>query len=233
MPHAQDENLIISLLLCFYVSRANASADFYRIVPSKFAVGAFSFRVQAKRNSEGAVHFVVNITSAKGADFPKDVEFSLDKVVEKDPFPMLSTMKKLGAVMDGNSAVCTFDAPNDFRTFSGAGSPRGPSPRPSLLFTSAEQVASLRSSAGCPNQRFGTGSSLLRTPPTPVMARTASLFEEVVPPVESSFTMTGPSAYPSVTSSRSRGIAHADPAGPLSESSTVGPDSDSTAFTQT
>jgi hypothetical protein len=113
MPHAQDENLIISLLLCFYVSRANASADFYRIVPSKFAVGAFSFRVQAKRNSEGAVHFVVNITSAKGADFPKDVEFSLDKVVEKDPFPMLSTMKKLGAVMDGNSAVCTFDAPND------------------------------------------------------------------------------------------------------------------------
>src|SRR5690606_25665174 len=58
----------------------------------------------------------------------------------------------------------------NFRTFSGAVSPRGPSPHPLLLFTSAEQVASLRSPAGCPDQRSGTGSSLLRTPPTSAMA---------------------------------------------------------------
>src|SRR5580658_4994458 len=55
----------------------------------------------------------------------------------------------------------------NFRTLLGAVSPFGPSPRPSLLFTAAEQVASLRSSVGSPNQRSGAGSSLLRTPPTP------------------------------------------------------------------
>ena len=48
----------------------------------------------------------------------------------------------------------------------------------------AEQVASLRSSVGCPNQRSGTGSSLLRTPPTSAVARTAFPFERVAPPVE-------------------------------------------------
>ncbi len=83
------------------------------------------------------------------------------------------------------------------RTLSGAGSPCGPSPRPSLRFTSAEQVASLRSSAGCPNQRSGTESSLLRTPPTPGLARAASPFCEVAPPVESGLlAMTGLPAYP-------------------------------------
>jgi hypothetical protein len=99
------------------------------------------------------------------------------------------------------------------RTLSGAGSPRGPSPRPSLRFSPAEQVASLRSSAGCPNQRSGTGSSLLRTPPTSATARAAFPFEEVVSPVESSLpAMTDLPAYPSVTS---RHVAHADPAGPM------------------
>ncbi len=77
-------------------------------------------------------------------------------------------------------------------------------------------MASLRSPASSPNQRSGTGSSLLRTPPTPATARAASLLQEVVPPVESCvLAMTGLPAYPRVTSSRSCGIAHADPAGPL------------------
>src|SRR2546422_4669575 len=74
------------------------------------------------------------------------------------------------------------------RTLSGAVSPAfaRPSPHPSLRFLPAEQVASLRSSAGCPNQRSGTDSSLLPTPPTSALAQAASLFPEVVPPVESS-----------------------------------------------
>ena len=116
------------------------------------------------------------------------------------------------------------------RTLSGAVSPRGPSPRPSLRFDSAEQVTSLCSSVLCPNhQRSGTGSSLLRTPPTPAMARTASPFWGVAPPVEFCLlAMTGLPAYPSVTS---RHVAHADPAGPLSKPTTVGPGSDSSAFT--
>jgi hypothetical protein len=38
-------------------------------------------------------------------------------------------------------------------------------------------------------------------------------------------------AYPRITSSRRRGIVHADPAGPLLRSTTVGPDRDSAAFT--
>ena len=114
------------------------------------------------------------------------------------------------------------------RTLSGAGSPCGPSPRPSLLFFPAEQVASLGSSAGCPNQRSGTGSSLLRTPPTSVVARTASPFDGVAPPVESSLlAMTDLPAYPSVTS---RHVAHADPAGPLSKPTTVDPGFNSAAF---
>jgi hypothetical protein len=117
------------------------------------------------------------------------------------------------------------------RTLSGAVNPRGPSPRPSLLFSPAEQVASLRSSVGCPNQRSGTGSSLLRTPPTPVMARTASPFEGVAPPVEFALlAMTGLPAYPSVTSQH---VAHADPAGPLPEPTTVDPGSNSAAFART
>jgi hypothetical protein len=117
------------------------------------------------------------------------------------------------------------------RTLSGAGSPRGPSPHPSLRFSPAEQVASLRSSVGSPNQRSGTGSSLLRTPPTPVTARTASPFDRVAPPVESSLlAMTGLPAYPSVTSQH---VAHADPAGPLPEPTTVDPGSNSTAFAHT
>ena len=101
------------------------------------------------------------------------------------------------------------------RTFSGAVSPAvaGPSPHPSLRFSPAEQVTSLRSPAGCPNQRSGTESSLLRTPPTSALARTASPFAEVAPPVESSLlTMTDLPAYPSVTSQH---VAYADPAGPL------------------
>jgi hypothetical protein len=101
------------------------------------------------------------------------------------------------------------------RTLSGAVSPAlaGPSPHPSLRFTSAEQVASLRSSAGCPNQRSGMESSLLRTPPTSALARTAFPFSEVVPPVESFLlAKTDLPAYPSVTS---RHVAYADPAGPL------------------
>jgi hypothetical protein len=115
------------------------------------------------------------------------------------------------------------------RTLLGACSPCGPSPRPSLLFTSAEQVASLRSSAGCPDQRSGTGSSLLRTPPTSAMTQTAFPFVGVAPPVEFSLIMTDLPAYPSVTS---RHVAHADPAGPLSKPTTVDPGSDSSAFTQ-
>ena len=58
--------------------------------------------------------------------------------------------------------------------------------RPSLRFAPAEQVASLRSPAGCPDQRSGTGSSLLRTPPTSVVARAAFSVAGVAPPVESS-----------------------------------------------
>ena len=108
--------------------------------------------------------------------------------------------------------------------------PCGPSPRPLLRFTSAEQVASLRSSVGSPNQRSGTGSSLLRTPPTPAVARTASPVAGVVPPVESSLlAMTGLPAYPRFTS---RHVAHADPAGPLSFPATVGLGIDSAAFAQ-
>ena len=73
------------------------------------------------------------------------------------------------------------------RTLSGAVSPRGPSPHPSLRFSPAEQVASLRSPMFCPgHQRSGMGSSLLRTPPTSVMARAAFPVSGVVPPVESS-----------------------------------------------
>jgi hypothetical protein len=97
-------------------------------------------------------------------------------------------------------------------------------------FPPAEQVASLRSPAGSPNQRSGTGSSLLRTPPTPAAARAASPFAGVVPPVESwLLTMTGLPAYPRFTS---RHVAHADPAGPLSIPATVGLGIDSAAFTQ-
>src|SRR4030095_6610454 len=108
------------------------------------------------------------------------------------------------------------------RTLSGAGSPRGASPHPSLRFCPAEQVASLRSSGGSPNQRSGTGSSLLRTPPTSVVAQAASLFTAGVPWFESSpLAMTDLPAYPSVTS---RHAAHADPAGPLPRSTTVGLD---------
>jgi hypothetical protein len=107
----------------------------------------------------------------------------------------------------GPSVICSC------RTLLGACSPCGPSPRPSLLFTSAEQVASLRSSASFPNQRSGAGSSLLRTPPTPALARTASPFKGVAPPVESLLAMTGLPAFPNVTSQH---VAHADPAGPLS-----------------
>src|SRR5687768_5677232 len=114
------------------------------------------------------------------------------------------------------------------RTFSGAVSPRGPSPHPSLRFSPAEQVASLRSPASSPNQRSGTGSSLLRTPPTSALARAASPFVGVAPPVESCLlAMTDLPAYPSVTS---RHVAHADPAGPLSEPTTVDPGSNSAAF---
>jgi hypothetical protein len=118
------------------------------------------------------------------------------------------------------------------RTLSGAVSPCGPSPRPSLRLDSAEQVASLCSSALCPNhQRSGTDSSLLRTPPTPVMARAAFPFCGVAPPVESVLlSMTGLPAYPSVTSQH---VAHADPAGPMPKPTTVGPGSDSAAFAQT
>ena len=104
------------------------------------------------------------------------------------------------------------------RTLSGAVSPCGPSPRPSLRFDSAEQVTSLRSSVGCPNQRSGTGSSLLRTPPTSAIARAASPFDGVAPPVEFLLAMSDLPAYPCVTS---RHVAHADPAGPLPEPTTV------------
>jgi len=73
------------------------------------------------------------------------------------------------------------------RTLSGAVSPRGPSPHPSLRLSPAEQVASLRSPMFCPgHQRSGMGSSLLRTPPTSVMARAAFPVSGVAPPVESS-----------------------------------------------
>ena len=114
------------------------------------------------------------------------------------------------------------------RTLLGAVSPCGPSPRPWLRFCPAEQVTSLRSSVGSPNQRSGTGSSLLRTPPTPVAARTAFPFDGVVPPVESwLLAMTGLPAYPRITS---RHVVHADPAGPLPEPTTVGPGSSSSAF---
>ena len=117
------------------------------------------------------------------------------------------------------------------RTFSGAGSPCGPSPRPSLLFSPAEQVASLRSPVSSPDQRSGTGSSLLRTPPTSVTARTTFSVSEVVPPVESCLlAMTDLPVYPSVTS---RHVAHADPAGPLSKPTTVGLGFNSSAFTHT
>ncbi len=76
----------------------------------------------------------------------------------------------------------------------------------SLRFLTAEQVASLGSSMFCPNQRSGMGSSLQRTPPTPVVARTAFSFDGVAPPVESSLlAMTGFPAYPSVTSQH---VAH-------------------------
>ena len=99
------------------------------------------------------------------------------------------------------------------RTLSGAASPRGPSPRPSLRFSPAEQVASLRSSAGCPNQRSSAGSSLRRTPPTSVTARAAFSVSGVALLVESSLpAMTDLPAYPSVTL---RQVAHADPAGLL------------------
>src|SRR6266511_850538 len=48
------------------------------------------------------------------------------------------------------------------RTLSGASSPRGPSPRPLLRFTSAEQVAPLGSTGFSPDhQRSATASSLL------------------------------------------------------------------------
>src|SRR5258708_11162815 len=100
---------------------------------------------------------------------------------------------------------------------------------PSLRLTSAEQVASLRSPASSPDQRSGTGSSLLRTPPTSVVARAAFPFCGVVPPVEFSLAMTDLPAYPSVTSQH---VAHAVPAGPLPEPTTVGPGSDSAAFAQ-
>jgi hypothetical protein len=116
------------------------------------------------------------------------------------------------------------------RTFYGAGSPLGPSPHPSLLFSPAEQVVSLRSSAGCADQWSATESSLLRTPPTPVTARAAFSVAGVVPPVESgSLAMIGLPAYPGITS---RHVVHADPAGPLSEPPTVGLGSNSTAFAQ-
>ena len=101
------------------------------------------------------------------------------------------------------------------RTFSGAVSPAvaGPSPHPSLRFSPAEQVTSLRSPAGCPNQRSGTESSLLPTPPTSALAQSTSLFTEVVPSVESSLlAMTDLPAYTCVTSQH---VAYADPAGPL------------------
>jgi hypothetical protein len=113
---------------------------------------------------------------------------------------------------------------------------------PSLCFLAAEQVASLRSSVGCPNQRSGTGSSLLRTPPTPAMASTASPFCGVVPPVEFClFSMTGLPAYPCVTSQHvahrggggERGgwqMGEQDPAGPLPRPTTVNPGLNSTAF---
>ena len=105
------------------------------------------------------------------------------------------------------------------RTLLGAGSPRGPSPRPLLRFSTAEQAASLRSPMFCPDhQRSSTGSSLLRTPPTPVMGRAASPVAGVAPPVESLLAITGLPAYPSVTS---RHVAHADPAGPLVEATAV------------
>ena len=115
-----------------------------------------------------------------------------------------------------------------WRMFFGANSPCGPSPYPSLLFSPAEQVASLRSSVGCPDRRSSTGSSLLRTPPTSALARTAFSGEGVAPPVASfGFTMTDLPVYPSVTS---RHVAHADPAGPLPKPATVGLDFDSAAF---
>src|SRR5687767_12426733 len=123
------------------------------------------------------------------------------------------------------------------RTFSGAVSPRGPSPHPSLRFAPAEQVASLRSSASCPDQRSGTGSSLLPTPPTPAVARAAFSVSGVAPPVESSLlATTGLPTYPSpfgfAQGRLSQHVAHADPAGPLSKPTTVGPGLDSAAFAQ-
>jgi hypothetical protein len=87
-----------------------------------------------------------------------------------------------------------------YRMLFGADSPCGPSPYPSLRLSPAEQVASLRSPAGCPNQRSGTGSSLLRTPPTSGMVRAASPFAGVVPPVESGLlAMSDLPVYPHIT----------------------------------
>ena len=125
--------------------------------------------------------------------------------------PRLHTDSKTGAPawtsLSDTGLICSW------RTLSGAVSPLRPSPRPSLRFPPAEQVASLRSPAGCPNQRSGTGSSLLRTPPTSALARTAFPVSGVAPPVESSLlAMTDLPTYPVVTS---RHVAHADHAGPL------------------
>ena len=73
--------------------------------------------------------------------------------------------------------------------------------------------------------------SLLRTPPTSVMARTASPFgglcrrwSQVYPPCQIS---------PFTRTSLRRHVVHADPAGPLSAPATVGLGADSSAFAQT
>src|SRR4051812_30070663 len=54
---------------------------------------------------------------------------------------------------------------------------------PLRLLLTAEQVASLRSPTGFPNQRSGAGSTLLRTPPTSAIAARPPSFAEVVPRV--------------------------------------------------
>src|SRR4051812_27089016 len=106
--------------------------------------------------------------------------------------------------------------------------PRGAVTTSLVALPPAEQVASLRSPAGCPNQRFSTGSSLLRTPPSPFWPCTPSRFKGVVPPFGSFFpAITGLPVYPSVTP---RHVAHVDPAGLMSRPSTVSLDRDPSAF---
>lgn len=108
------KSLFLLLFLCIFVSHGEATGFIYHIVPNNMTAKGFSFRVETKRNANGSVHFIVRISDVSG-HFEKLSEIFLSTVVERGDNFRSSPWKTLKALVDGNSATCVFDAPDDSR----------------------------------------------------------------------------------------------------------------------